>query len=196
MVRNIEDYPYSSHRVYMGLEPVGIVDVDPLLRRFGAKKAVARQRYSEHVAAGMKLGHLSTLYETRGGVLGTEEFVDSMIHRMGEFEPKGTPWVFEKREFSPNELISAVESICQVAREDFCGTSKMRRVITAKETLILAGRRLGLGVKTISDITGLSVATVGRRHDKAVDRLGQDGSLKELAGRVVNLMISHESRES
>src|SRR5262249_47782974 len=83
MVRKVENYPSTSHRAYMGLEPAGIVDVDPVLRRFGPKKAVARERYAKHVAAGMKLGHLAELYQTGSGVLGNEEFVDAMIHRMG-----------------------------------------------------------------------------------------------------------------
>ncbi len=48
MVERVEEYPYSSHRAYMGLEPAGIVDVDPVLRRFGPRKAVARERFAKH----------------------------------------------------------------------------------------------------------------------------------------------------
>lgn len=38
MVTRPEDYEYSSHRAYLGMEPAGIVDVDPVLRHFGARK--------------------------------------------------------------------------------------------------------------------------------------------------------------
>jgi hypothetical protein len=40
-----------------------LVDVDPVLRHFGVKKTVARERYRLFVAAGMALGHQSDLYE-------------------------------------------------------------------------------------------------------------------------------------
>lgn len=43
MTAQPEDYPYGSHRAYLGVEPVGIVDVDPVLRLFGAKKGGARE---------------------------------------------------------------------------------------------------------------------------------------------------------
>jgi hypothetical protein len=55
------------------------------VHHFGAKKAVARERYEQFVAAGMKLGHQAELYLTdEGRILGTEEFVDATIHRIGE----------------------------------------------------------------------------------------------------------------
>ena len=43
MVDSASEYPYSSHGAYMGLEPPGIVDVDPVLRLFGRKKEAARE---------------------------------------------------------------------------------------------------------------------------------------------------------
>src|SRR5438094_8775641 len=38
MVGRPEEYQYSGHRAYLGLEPATIVDVDPVLRHFGVKK--------------------------------------------------------------------------------------------------------------------------------------------------------------
>jgi putative transposase len=185
MVRKVENYPYSSHRAYMGLDPARMVDVDPVLRRFGAKKALARKRYAEHVAAGMKLGHLAGLYETQGGVLGSEEFVDSMIHRTGESEPKGTPSGADKPAISADDLASAVAEVCEVAREDLCGKAKGRRLVSAREALVLAGRRSGLSATALADLTGLSVATISRRHDAAVSRSKQDGDLEQTTRKVL-----------
>ena len=62
-----------------------LVDVDPVLRHFGVKKTVARERYRLFVAAGMDLGHQSDLYELDDGrILGSKEFVEATIHRLGE----------------------------------------------------------------------------------------------------------------
>ena len=86
MVDLPEQYPYSSHQEYMGLRPHGMVDVDPVLRRFGRPRTAARQRFADHVAAGMKLGPRPEFYTCKGGILGSEEFVDSMIHRISDHD--------------------------------------------------------------------------------------------------------------
>src|SRR5437660_5689124 len=45
MVELPEQYQYSGHRAYLGLAPAGVLDVDPVLRHFGAKKTLARAAY-------------------------------------------------------------------------------------------------------------------------------------------------------
>jgi len=77
MVDRPGQYQDSGHRAYLGLEPAGSVDVDPVLRHFGVKRAVAREKYRQFVAAGMKYGHREEFYAAEEGrILGTEEFVD------------------------------------------------------------------------------------------------------------------------
>jgi len=167
MVRKAEKYPFSSHRAYMGLEPAGPIDVDPVLRCFAARKSLARTRFAEHVAAGAKLGHQEHLYETSGGVLGSDEFVDSMIHRIGEFDAHSAA---ERRrrskpeQFDAELLLAIVEEISQVPRDEFCGAAKGSSVVRAKESLILAARRLGASTTALSKIVGVSAASISRRQ--------------------------------
>ena len=161
------------------------VDVDPVLRRFGPRKTVARERYAKYVAAGMKLGHLEQLYETKDGVLGSEEFVDSMIHRIGEFVPKGTSETL-RAEFDAEALIAAVEEVCGVARKEFCGKAKGARVIAAKETLIVSGRRLGASAAALSILTGLDIANVSRRHDAGLRKMKEDPNVNDLPSLVID----------
>ncbi len=88
MVKRPEQYKYSGHRAYLGLEAAAIIDVDPVLRHFGAKKVVARETYRQFVDAGMGHGHQAGFYLADGGrILGSEEFVDATIHRIGETKP-------------------------------------------------------------------------------------------------------------
>lgn len=195
MVRKVENYPYTSHRAYMGIDRAGMVDVDPVLRRFGPRKAVARERYAKHVAAGMKLGHLDGLYETRSGVLGSEEFVDEIIHRMGEFVPKGTPKAVVT-EFDPDALIAAVEQICGVTKQDFCGKAKGLKLILAKEALIVSGRRLGASATALSRLAGIDVATVSRRHDAGLARIADDRSFGATIEKVLETYRKTETTES
>jgi REP element-mobilizing transposase RayT len=72
MVRKAEAYAYSSQHAYLGTQPVGIVDVDPVLRLFGARKNEARKNFAKYVAAGAKLGHQEVFYlADEGCILGS-----------------------------------------------------------------------------------------------------------------------------
>jgi REP element-mobilizing transposase RayT len=83
MVELAEDYPCSSQRAYLGLEPDGIVDVDPVLRHFGPVKRIARERFRDFVAVGMGLEYADEFGSpAEGDILGSEDFVDDTIHRM------------------------------------------------------------------------------------------------------------------
>ena len=177
MVTLPEDYPYSSHREYVGLEPSGIVDVDPLLRRFGHTREIAVERFRDHVAAGAGISYPEdhdSPAEAR--VLGLEEFVDDAIHRMGEIErPRGS---HDKETFNAEAMVAAVESVFGMLRENFCSNVKSAQAVMAKEVLILCGRELGASVTQLAAIVNLDPSVVSRRCDAARLRIASDSKLK------------------
>jgi len=199
IVEQPERYKYSGHRAYLGLERPGIVDLDPVLRHFGVKKRVARERYEQFVVAGMKLGHQAELYPTDDGrILGTEEFVDATIHRIGETRRsvrKEKPMKVNKQ-FSAEALLEAVEKICQVPRAQFCGASKRAAAVMAKELFVLTGRRAGASLKLLSEITGVSSSAISRRHDAAKFKLRNDKELRKLAASISEEYHRLENRKS
>jgi REP element-mobilizing transposase RayT len=191
MVRKPENYQYSSHRYYLGEKTGGLVDVDPVLRHFGAKKKVARERYCEFVRAGMKLGHRDEFYRAEEGrILGSEEFVDATIHRLGELEPGGKAKrhriAAHSASFDAEALITAVEQVCGLERQQFCSRGKDARLVRVKEALILVGSRTGASNRVLSDLVGLSSSTVSRRHDSAYGRL-RSGDEKKLTDQIEEL---------
>jgi len=144
MVNQPEDYEYSGHRAYLGMEPAGIVDVDPVLRHFGAKKDVARDRYRQFVAAGIKQGHCEEFYAAdEGRLLGSDEFIDATIPRIGETGRSN--WGAKKQaslvcEVQPDRLVASVEKVCRIPKEDFSGIGKsapailvLRRAIALRQ---------------------------------------------------------------
>ena len=189
MVKQPEDYEYSSHRAYLGMKPAGILDVDPVLRHFGARKEVARARYRQFVAAGIKQGHCEEFYAAEEGrILGSEEFIDATIHRIGETgrsnraaKKKASPVC----EFQPDRLVAAVEKVCRISREDFCGTGKSARAIRAKEMLILIGLQLGASMKLLWEIIGISPSALSRRHDAARLKMRDNANTNKLASEIV-----------
>jgi REP element-mobilizing transposase RayT len=188
MVSKPEEYQYSGHRAYLGLEPAGVVDVDPVLRHFGAKKEAARDRYRAFVTAGIKHGHREEFYVAdEGRILGTEEFVDATIHRIGEAkrEIRGTKSATSASEFRPDRLIAGVEKICRVSREEFCGRSKSAAAVTAKEMVILIGLQVGASRRMLSELTGISSSALSRRCDAVRLKVQENVETRDLAADII-----------
>ena len=196
MVQWPGDYPYSSHREYLGLEPAGIVDSDPVLRHFGVRKKIAIERFAKHVEAGLKLGHQDKLYATECGMLGSEEFVDSMIHRIGEHDVYAGAHRRNELKAVPDcdtqKLLAIAEIVFQIPKEDLCSRGKSSRLVDAKEVLILSGRRLGASLVEMSDLLGINASTVSRRYDAAKRRMADDVGMSEA---VANVIRQYELRE-
>ena len=189
MVKLPEQYEYSGHRAYLGLESTSLVDIDPVLRHFGAKKQVARERYVRFVAAGMKLGHQKEFYPAdEGRILGSEEFVDATIHHIGETkrtEPGRSKMNFMGESFTGEGLLTAVERICGVRREDFFGSGKHASVAIAKELFALAGCQMGASLKQLSELAGMSSAAMSRRRDAGRARMRDHEEMARLVARTV-----------
>jgi putative transposase len=177
IVEQPEQYHYSGHRAYLGLDTATLVDVDPVLRHFGSKKNEARLRYAEFVRAGMKLGRQQKFYHAdEGRILGSEEFIDATIHRLGESNRDGQTKRQSKRDLprvDEEALVKAVETICGLEREEFCGRRKCARLVRAKEALILVGARVGASNAMLSALVKLNSSTISRRLSSAEDRLSQ-----------------------
>lgn len=196
MVNMPEDYRYSSHRAYLGMGPAGIVDVDPVLRHFGARKDVARDAYRQFVAAGIKQGHCEEYYAAdEGRILGSEEFIDATIHRIGESgrsnrgaEKKALPVC----EAQPDRLVASVSKVCRIPREDFCGTGKSAPAIIAKEMLILIGLQMGASMKALSETIGISPSALSRRHDAARLKVRDNVNTCKLASEIIQHYRSGE----
>ncbi len=190
MVSRAEQYPYSSHGEYIGTVGKGIVDVDPVLRRFGRPRAVARERFIEHVAAAIGSGSQSKFYAAESGILGSEEFVDSMMHRIGDHDVHIA--ARRRRDLKAaqgcdiDRLLDLAASQTGVPKDEICSNGKDPRLVDAKEILILSARRMGSSLAEVSNVLGLNPSTVTRRHDAAKQRSKEDAEMAENVERLVS----------
>ena len=191
MVAAAGDYPFSSHRAYLGIDPSGPLDVDTVLRHFGVKKVVARKHFAAFVDGPDEAGDLEAMLGRGGGFLGDEEFVDATIHRLGEHIPKGTPT--PKPVVDTEALLSAVEAAYEMSRHEICGRNKAARVVHAKEALILCGHGLGASLAELARLTSLNSSTVARRLESARTSQRDNDNLREL---VANVSSNYEKRKN
>lgn len=184
MVDGAEDYPFSSHRAYMGIEPAGIIDVDPVLRLFGPRRGLARQRFAEQVKVLTGLGHQREFYSAgEDNILGSEEFVDATIHRIGEIDVRRTR-SSELPPFDAEAMLAAVESVFAMSRDEFCGSGKARRHSDAKDALIVTGRQIGGSVTQLAEILKISSSNISRRYDTARMKIVSDENRARMADSV------------
>jgi REP element-mobilizing transposase RayT len=78
MVKKAADWPWSSYRVSVGLEPaISWLEEDGLLAMFAKRRSLAQQRYAQFVEEGIKA--VSPWLNLKGQVfLGDEQFVNRM----------------------------------------------------------------------------------------------------------------------
>lgn len=189
MVRKAERYPWSSQRAYLGMESASFVDVDPVLRLFGARKAKARENFAQFVAAGARIAQQPELYNaSEGCILGSDEFVDATIHRIWERDNKAIRKKSSEIEtFRPEAMITAAKSVLKIDRAALIGRSKVAGTVRTKETLIAAARLVGANNRELSELTGLNTSTVSRRHDAAARRIKQDDESRQLVDKIVRV---------
>jgi len=85
---------------------------------------MARENFAQFVAAGAKLGHQEEFYLTgKGGILGSEEFVDETIHRLGETDGRSARTVGDTPEFDGRALVRIAAEhrgqTCNIANRGF-----------------------------------------------------------------------------
>src|ERR1700733_4215711 len=177
MVRQPEDYEYSGHRAYIGLDGNGLVDVEPVLRHFGGTKRRAVEVYRRFVQVGT--GHKSReeyYRASEGRMLGSEEFVKEVKHRVGEICPS----VKEARGISLAELLKTAELVSGLKREEICSGSKRRETVAMKEAVIVLGRRSGIANKELAAALGMDPSAVTKRMEAAGLREEENVGLRKL----------------
>jgi putative transposase len=141
IVSRPEDYEYSGHRAYLGMVAGELVDAEPVLRHFGGNKRRAVEVHRRYVEAGVGQKHREEYYRVaEGQLLGSEEFLEEVEHRVGEHRSKRV-WPKEVR---IEELLSAAERMSGLVREELCSNSKRRATVAVKEAVIVLGRRAGI----------------------------------------------------
>ncbi len=112
---------------------------------------------------------------------------------MGEFAPKGTPKPMAT-EFDGEVLVTTVESITGIQRQEFCSRARSALVVAARETLVLSGRRVGATTTMLARLAGLDTACIRRRHDAAVRKMKDDRAFSDTITRVIEAYQRNANR--
>jgi putative transposase len=177
IVKRPEDFEYSGHRAYLGLDRTGLVDTDPLLRHFGATKGRAVEVYIRFVEASLGESSQDDYYRAaEGRLLGSDEFVEEIKHRVGEHRARRQ--AFDG--LSVEDLLSAAERSSGLTRQELCGKSKNRRTVAVKEAVIVMGREQGIRNRELAEALRIDPSAVTRRVEAARARGAESSDLTML----------------
>ena len=139
MVTDPADYPWSSHRAYLGLESIPWLHTDWVLGQFARRLTTCRKRYAAFVAEGMEEGYRS---EFHGGgedarVLGDEAFLAQVV--------KAVP------PSRPPELETIIDRVCteyETSEAELTTPSRARRLARARGLVGWLAMRTGAATLT------------------------------------------------
>jgi REP-associated tyrosine transposase len=185
MTRRPQDFPYSSHRAYLGSDEAWLVDIEPVLRQFGANKKLARERFQLFMRAGMKLGHREEFYRAdEGRILGTEECVAETKNRIGEIPRGARPQVKARSRLDGVALMRAAQSVTGLHEDELCGGRKTRALVQVKEAMIIVGRELGASNADLARLLRLDASVVSRRHESGRSKMNESRETRRLVKRL------------
>jgi len=180
LVRDALDYPWSSHRIYLG-KGAGheeFVQREWILSQFSRKASEALRRYKEFVLDGIGTGHREDLYAVKEQrYLGDEQFVEHIARRTEIEQPRSIRMDLGKIEAAVCCRYDLTEKLLQ-------SKSKERRGSFGRAVIACLGQELG----------GIRINEVAKRYgrDQVSISLGAK-SLREKMTQETNLRQSFES---
>ena len=180
LVKKPEDYQWSSHRAYLGIDKFEWLNTDRVLSRFAGNRGEAIRCYLEFINHKLeaKMDKDDIYKASRKGVFGSEEFEKDY-----EDEQQLSP--FQKKGKKLNlPLDKAVVEICnqfKVEFKDLVGPSKMRRVVDARSVIALLGRYA-------ENLTLENVASLLDKHNGTVAKLASRAENNKDLKEIVDFM--------
>lgn len=173
------DYPWSSHRAYLGREVIPWLSTTPVLSQFTGSVHRARKLFDSFVLERAEEGHRGEFHGEGGidgRVFGEDSFVETAL-RQAEAIPLKKPTL--------DDILKAVSDLYGLQETDLKGEGQGIRVSEARGMAAWAVREMSdttltaLGKRVGRDVTSLSSAV-----KRLLDRAQRDG---DLAGRMENM---------
>lgn len=171
-------YRWSSHPAYTGRNnPLGLVDIDHVLRMFSENKARARRQYKAFMNDTATLRKEDVYATIDQRLQGDDEFVDRVL-TAHDFEIKKER---KKKEYSLQAIGKTVEILYQVTLDQLRSSGKERPVMRARRVFTGTAKEYGYQGKEIAKYLGKDPASVsgylrgedvGKEIGKVIRQLG------------------------
>ncbi len=120
-----EDYPWSGHRAYLGIEIIPWLTTDWVLSIFSNKINLARKKYRAYIAEGLTERRREEFHKgmAEGRILGDDTFADNALRRANQRR---------RRTCSINDVIQTVCRLYGIGEEQLKAPGKLRPYTEAR----------------------------------------------------------------
>ena len=179
VVKEVEKYPWSSHRVYIERaegESIGVVDTDQVLRMFSDNKGRARRAYRLYMREreGIRREEVYATVDQR--VLGGERFVGEVMEKTGRKELQGR----RRHEYTLVEIAGAVERVYGLSLRQLREKGKGEVIQSGRRVLSLVGKEYGYKGREIAEYLRKDPAVItrylreGKRFEADIERVHEN----------------------
>lgn len=179
MVRAASDYPWSSHRAYLGRETVPWLSTGPVLAQFASDLSEARRLFGAFVDERREEGRREEFHRGAGGdsrVLGADAFVETVL-RQAESEPLKKPEI--------DVVMAALTGLFGLQADELAGAGQGGRISEARAMAAWAVQELSDGTLTeLGRLLGRDVTSLSSAVRRLRERSRRDG---QVAGKMDRL---------
>ncbi len=179
MVENPEEYAWSSHRAYLGMETLPWLETDWVLSQFAKRLKTCRRRYEAFVQAGKEEGYRQEFHHGSedGRVLADDRFLEQVLGKSIQSLP----------EASLEEIVAYASSEYGVSEEELRGPSRNRVVCEARAVIGWLNRRLGGGsIKDVAIYFQRESSTFSRHIGKIDAKAKNSDKLRDRLNRHID----------
>jgi len=133
-VENPQDYAWSGHRAYLGMETLPWLETDWVLSQFAKRLKTCRHRYEVFISAGKEEGYRQEFHHggEDGRVLADDRFLEQVLGKKVHSLP----------DVSLDDIVAYVSAEYGVSEEELRGPSRNHRVSEARAVIGWLSRRL------------------------------------------------------
>ena len=163
MIEHAEEYPWSSHRAYLGSESLPWLTTDWVLSMFSDRENLARERYKAFFAEAVEEGRRSEYHcgTFDGRILGDDSFADEVLSKARQHS---------HLKYSCEDVLAAVCRFYQISEEELRSPGKTRPYSEARAVAALIVKEtLHLSLTNLAMLLDRDVSALG----KSVLRINQ-----------------------
>jgi putative transposase len=178
MVQNPEEYPWTSHPVYLGRDDLAWLTTEDLLGQFGRQAGKARREYARFIQDGFDEAYRKEFH--CGGsdprILGSDDFVTAVLAAK----------VGVARDVTLDHVVAAVFHVYDLDRTALQSPSQQRHLSEARAVLAWLARETGAGsLEQVSTQVNRDPGSLSSAVRRLLERAKSD---TELAAKLDNLM--------
>ena len=156
IVKAPEDYTWSGHRAYMGLERLPWLTTEWVLSQFAQRQKTAITKYGEFIMAGKDGGRRQEFHDgtKEGRLLGDDSFIEDVLKKTEHSE---------REPITIDEIIKRVGNLYGLTEKEITSGGKQRYTSEAR----------GMIAYGVREVNGLSLTDLSKRIKRDISSLSE-----------------------